>query len=256
MSCSCPLASAKRPAESRRKARHALAQVLVVTFAVTGLEEDVEHLVHIDPQEAVREAHSRCEERQNDRLADGMRRQMLASESGHLQVELDDESAVQPAEDADEDEEAEFEKVPIPVEAHLEQYDLAGSERVHRLRKTNPSVSAPSLGSRQTAHRKNNIRDEGTEEASPHRLDRPIDRHFLVSHKVSLGPAPYRAGDGGLFTDFEREQHAADRTPERYGDSGCRRRCDDLPHLGCRVRMVHEAEDELGIGEQAYLCCA
>lgn len=62
-------------------------------------------------------------------------------------------------------------------------------------------------------------------------------------YKVRFGPFPSRAGEG--FTDFEREQDATDRTPERYGDSGCRRRRDDLPHLGCMLKRVNGTERNL-----------
>jgi hypothetical protein len=242
-SCSCTFASAERPEETPNKARDALAQVLVVSFAITRLEENVEHLVHVDAEEAVRKADCCGEQRQDDRLADGMRRQMLASESGDLQVELDDERAVQPAEDADEDEEAEFEKVPIPVEAHLEQYDLAGSERVHRLRKKRNSQFRLPLAV---------LEKERTERTTfAMRAQKKLLHIVLMGQLIVI--SWFRAKSDSVrfhgeyerrLTDFEREQDATDRTPERYGDSSCRRRRDDLPHLGCMLRRVRRAEGE------------
>ena len=67
------------------------------------------------------------------------------------------------------------------------------------------SISTPSRGSGERAHRKNNIRDEGAEEASPHRLDRPVDRHFLVRAKSDWVRLHIVYERGALLTSSENK---------------------------------------------------
>jgi hypothetical protein len=73
-------------------------------------------------------------------------------------------------EDADEDEEAEFEKVPIPVEAHLEQYDLAGSERVSSSSTCKSPLSDASIWRRMPSARRSSWR------CSPQQI--PVEAHL------------------------------------------------------------------------------
>lgn len=73
----------------------ALAEVLVVASSLALLEQDLQRLRHVDPQEPVQVPNDGGDGRESDGLCDAVLSEVLAAEGGDLQVELDDEGAVE-----------------------------------------------------------------------------------------------------------------------------------------------------------------
>ncbi len=74
--------------------RSALAQPIIVPAALALLEQDLEALGHVNPQEAVEVADDGRERRERDGLGDAVRGEVFAPERGDLEVELDHKGAV------------------------------------------------------------------------------------------------------------------------------------------------------------------
>lgn len=72
-----------------------LAQVLIIASSLALPEQNVKHLVHIQPQEPVRERHGGGKDGESDGFGEGVVGEVLAAEGGDLEVVLDDEGAVE-----------------------------------------------------------------------------------------------------------------------------------------------------------------
>lgn len=110
-----------------------LAQPMRVPPPLTLPKQHLHGLGHIDPEKHIPPANRRRDRRQEQHLADGVLLEVLFAEGLRAQVPFDDEFTVEPAEDAQEDEEDDFEKVPVAVVGDLEHDELAGAEGVHCL---------------------------------------------------------------------------------------------------------------------------
>lgn len=111
----------------------AIAELVIVVAHFAFLEQNLHALGHVDPQEHVRVADDSRGDRERDGFRDGVVCQVLFAEDLHFEIPLYDESAVEAAEDADEEVGQDLKEVPAAVVFDLEHDELPGAEGVHCL---------------------------------------------------------------------------------------------------------------------------
>lgn len=79
----------------KRKKRTQLAKVIIIAPTLTLLEQNLQALRHIDPQKLVEVANDGGDSGEGDGLCDAVCSEVLSSESGYLQVKLDDKRSVE-----------------------------------------------------------------------------------------------------------------------------------------------------------------
>lgn len=84
-----------RECEARGRFENALAQVLVISSSLALAEQNIQRLVHVNPEELVDVPDRSGEQRQDDSLAQRMRAEMASSEGLYLEIVLDDERSVE-----------------------------------------------------------------------------------------------------------------------------------------------------------------
>lgn len=84
------------------------------------MKQNLHALRHVNAQKHVGVADDGRHEREEGGLGDGVVFEVALAERLHAEVPFDDELAVESAKDAEEDEEDDFEKVPVAVVADLE----------------------------------------------------------------------------------------------------------------------------------------
>ena len=115
-------------------------ELIVVLVALTLLKQYLHTLSHINPQEHVGVANHAGDDSESDSFCDGVCRKVLLAKYLHLEVPLDDESAVETTKDTNDDIEEGFEKVPRAVVGDVEHDELTGPERVHSLAQISTEV--------------------------------------------------------------------------------------------------------------------
>lgn len=94
--CPAPIASiAEAELIGQIYGRHLLAEVFVVSSSFAFAEQNIEHFVHIDPQELVQESDGGGQSRKNDGFRDSGGTKVLATKCRDLEVVLDHECSVQ-----------------------------------------------------------------------------------------------------------------------------------------------------------------
>jgi len=73
---------------------YVLTKTIVVSSALAFPKQERHHLRHIYPQESIEVANDRSDGGQSDGFGDSVRGEILATESRHLKIELDDQCSI------------------------------------------------------------------------------------------------------------------------------------------------------------------